>query len=218
MAKKIDLTGRKFGRLTVLREHEVRSKNGRIRWLCLCECGKTTIVIGYSLCSGDTNSCGCLRSEIVTRLNVIHGDSVSLDFASLYSVWANMKYRCSNIKSTVYKNYGERGIKVCDEWVKSYTSFKCWALENGYMKNLTIDRIDNNGNYEPCNCRWATNKEQARNKRNTLIFELHGESKTLAEWCDIYGIGYDCVYGRINKSGYGLKRALTEPVHCLQDK
>lgn len=125
----------------------------------------------------------------------------------LYSVWKTMKYRCSNKNNHKYKNYGGRGIKVCDEW-KDYSLFKAWALSNGYRDNLTIDRVDVDGNYEPNNCRWVDMKTQQRNRSNNKLIEYKGETKCLSEWVEITGIGHKTILYRLN-NGWSVEKALT---------
>jgi hypothetical protein len=174
-----DLTGKRFGKLVVLRRSETKSR--RTFWLCNCDCGKTKIVNAEQLKNGGTKSCGCLLKEP-------HRKTHGLSNSRLYRIYYAMRWRCYNIKSNSYKDYGARGIKVCDEWLNSFQAFYDWAMANGYQDSLSIDRIDSNGIYEPNNCRWATNEEQSRNKRSNIIFEHNGENRTLAEWCRTYGI------------------------------
>lgn len=113
-----------------------------------------------------------------------HGDC----FTRLYSIWQNMKLRCLNGKDKLYKHYGGRGIKICQEWLVSYTNFRCWAMENGYQDDLTIDRIDVNGNYEPDNCRWVTQQVQCANRRNTIFITIDGMTKSISEWSKFYNV------------------------------
>lgn len=193
---KKDLTGKRFGRLTVLKEAG-RSKDRQIIWECICDCGNTTLVKAGNLTSGDTKSCGCLHKEKFT--NFKHGQR----HTKLYGVWCGIKARCQNPNSTSYKDYGGRGIKICEEW-EDFTNFYSWAIANGYKNGLTIERKDNNKNYSPSNCKWATYKEQANNKRNNVYFTYQGETKTLAQWDE--STDKD-IAGRISK-GWTIEQAM----------
>lgn len=157
--KLVDLTGQRFGRLVVIRR--MPSVNKRTKWLCVCDCGNEIIAESYNLKTGHTTSCGCFQREATAEANQTHG----MRKTRLYRIWVCMKNRCYAKSYHAFKHYGGRGIKVCAEWRNSFETFRDWALSNGYADNLTIDRVDTNGDYCPANCRWATMAEQNQNKR-----------------------------------------------------
>lgn len=203
MPKALNLIGEKYGKLTVL-EKAGKDKRGCWLWLCKCECGNETIVNGAKLKNGHTKSCGCGSAGN----HISHGKTGT----RIYRIWQAMKSRCSNTDIPAYKDYGGRGISVCKEWESDFVCFYNWAISNGYDDNLSIDRIDVNGNYEPSNCRWTTKKEQAINTRKFKLFTFNGESHTLKEWCEILNINYRTLRSRILYNGWSIERALSEGV------
>lgn len=209
----IDLTNKQFGRLTVIKRtgtHTTPNGGKTPTWLCICECGNCVEVLGSNLRKGNTKSCGCLQKEYAhQQTNTLrHGE----EGTRLYKIWQQMKYRCSNSPSNNhYDNYAARGITVCDEWANDYSTFAEWARQNGYSDELTIDRIDVNGNYEPSNCRWATMAEQNRNKTTTFYVTIDGETKCLKDWAREFGIKYSTVQMRIER-GWKVEDALTAPI------
>lgn len=182
-----DLSGNRYGMLVVTERAE--DKGGRTRWLCKCDCGKTTIAYAINLKRGFTKSCGC-------NIYKNRGNQNRKKYPQLYNIWKAMRWRCYGESSISYKNYGERGIKLCKEWYDSFDAFCEWSIKNGYKPGLTIDRINNNGIYAPDNCRWTTVKEQARNRRSSIMIEYRGEKKALPEWCDELNLPYDRIHGR----------------------
>jgi hypothetical protein len=188
-----DLSGKKFGKLTVVKK---QGRQGSFAlWECLCDCGETSFVITTNLTRGKQVSCGCYNKKLQTELHTTH----DLYNHPLYSVWSSIKTRCYNSKCKHYNRYGGRGIKVCEQWLDFINFYNDMLI--GYEKGLTIDRIDNNGNYEPSNCRWATTKEQQNNKRSSVFMEYNNEVKTLKQWADYYSIDYHSLWSR-HKKGY----------------
>ena len=204
----LDLTGQKFGRLTVIRLLDERTKNGGKKYLCRCDCGTEKVVQQGHLRSGAIKSCGCLLRETTIARNKVEKRKHGLMNTKLYAVWRSMKQRCFDENSSSYFRYGGRGITVCDEWKDDFQAFYDWSMANGYREGLSIDRIDVNGNYEPGNCRWATMKKQANNRTNNTIVEYNGVSKTLSEWAEFYNISYDIFLKRL-EGGNSFEDAIT---------
>ena len=167
MSRALELKSLRFGKWTVITQVG-KCTSGQLRWKCVCDCGTQRTVAGYSLKSGDSKSCGCGKSRAFRERNTLHGDSRT----RLYKIYYGIKNRCYDKKNENYRYYGKKGIKMCKEWMENYLKFKKWAEDSGYAKNLTIDRINNNGNYEPNNCRWVSMMEQNRNKSNNFGITL----------------------------------------------
>lgn len=203
--KSKNLTNQKFGRLLVV--SKFGSKNNKVYWNCICDCGNNVLVTTSNLKCNKIKSCGCLKSEILTKRNIKHNQRNT----KLYDIWKTIKQRCFNPNCNSYHNYGGRGITICENWKDNYNSFYQWSIENGYKEGLTIDRIDNNGNYEPSNCRWTTRLVQGNNTRTNKYITINNETKSLADWCRFYNISYFLVQQRINKSKWDIIKALTTP-------
>ena len=183
--------GTRFGRLVVVEAAKTVQKVKMS--LCKCDCGSIVSVRNCHLLSGHTRSCGCLAREAKPK------NPNKMSGTPLYKVWDGMKYRCYSPNAPQYHNYGSRGITMCDEWHKSYRAFRDWAISNGYQPGLSLDRIDNDGNYEPSNCRWTDSVEQGRNRRTNIIIEYKGEKKTVAEWAEYTGLYYTTILERYRK-------------------
>ena len=181
-------------------------------WEMRCPCGEN-FVAQPSDTSGLCRKCS--RKALGNKMR-IHGESPreSSRASRLYNIWNGMKFRCETKKSAKGKGYADRGIKICEEW-QEYLTFKKWALENGYNDNLSLDRIDVDGDYCPGNCRWVDQKTQSNNKRNNHMLTYKGETKTMAEWAEIKGIKYHTLKNRINKYGFTVEEALERPVSYL---
>lgn len=204
----IDLTGKIFGRITVIKRAP-KDKRGECYWLCRCSCGNIKRVSGYKLRSGNTRSCGCLQNEIRKSgtLRRTHG----MTNTRLYAIWSNMKSRCENPKNIEYAAYGGRGISVCKEWHK-FEAFYHWAISSGYRDNLTIDRINVNNGYLPGNCRWASSAEQSLNRTDNHFITAFGKKQTIKEWSLESGLKYDTIERRINQYGYTPEEAVSLPL------
>lgn len=195
-SKIIDLTGNKYGKLTVL---GIASRNP-LKWKCICDCGNTTEVGSSNLKRGQVTTCGCSHR----RGNPTHGQC----YTRVYKIYAKILRRCYKEYDPAYKNYGGRGITMCDEWRNSFVAFSEWAYSHGYSDDLSIDRIDNNKGYSPDNCRWATTYEQANNTRKNRVYTMNGETKTLSQWCRDYNAPYNRIHARLN-AGWSFEEAIT---------
>jgi len=205
MSKTVNLVGQRFGRLLVV-SRAGSDKRGEALWECECDCGAVTVVLGSNLRKGKTKSCGCYKEELMSagQLHTTHG----MCGTSIYIVWQNMLRRCS-VDNEKHYRWAGRGIKVCDEWLK---------FENFYKDmgdppiNGTIDRIDNDGNYEPSNCRWATQKEQSRNRSSNIEITHEGRTQCIAAWEEELGFSPGTVWRRLNIYKWSLDKAMSEPL------
>jgi hypothetical protein len=205
MAVKVDLTGFKNGRLTVISLH---STGYRTKWNCLCECGKTFISESYTIKTGKVKSCGCIRVEKTISMRTIHGYRDH----PLYDIWCHMKDRCLNSKNPAYHNYGGRGITVCDEWVSDVKCFIDWCLNNGWESGLEIDREDNDKGYSPINCRIVTSAVNSYNRRTNVRIEYKGRHYNTKELEAINGIPANRILRRIRDYKWSVEDAISRPV------
>lgn len=204
-----DMAGLVFGRLTVIGYS--RSIKNSAYWNCRCSCGNGVEVGGHAMRSGHTASCGCLHSETLAERNRKHSHAERKNKHPDYSVWKAMKKRCYNPNSPFYKNYGGRGIKVCERW---RTSFQNFTEDMGRRPTgFSIDRIDNNGNYSPENCRWASVQDQANNRSNNRVLEFGGLKMNSKQWAIKLGMSPSCLRTRLH-NGWPIERALTTPQKC----
>ena len=186
-----------YGRLTLIKKYEGKKS------LFRCECGNIKMINIHNVEYGRVKSCGCLFKE---GNNKKHGDKNE----RLYHIWKSMRERCNTPSCRSYYNYGGRGIGICSEW-DDYLNFKNWAINNGYSKDLTIDRINVDGNYEPSNCRWVTMKQQGNNKRTNVFLTYNGKTMTMTQWAEEIGIDHRVLWSRLN-SGWSVEKALTQPI------
>ena len=190
MAKIVNLAGLRFGRLLVIKNVGT-DRNGSSKWLCKCDCGNKKIVTNSNLRNNSTKSCGCLQKENKTKHNKWN--------TRIYRIYYGIKQRCYNPKYSRYYDYGGRGITVCDEWKNDFMSFYNWAMANGYRDDLTIDRIDVNGNYKPHNCRWISREEQQSNTRKSHFIEYNGKKQTMAQWSRELKLSPNTIKFHLNK-------------------
>ena len=197
-----DMVGHKYGKLTAL--HRISNADGHTKYECKCECGNIVIVDSCNLSTGATKSCGCIRKSTTKTLKLSHGQCGT----RLYRCWRNMIDRCENFNNVEYKNYGNRGIFVCEEW-HSFNNFYIWALSNGYKDTLTIERIDVNKGYSPDNCTWADYYTQARNRTDNVKIRFNGKEMILTDWAKEVGINESTIRARL-KRGWSIEDALTK--------
>lgn len=186
MATFEDLRGQKFNKLTPVKYL------GNRKWECVCDCGKVVTVFTNNLKRGNTKSCGCLNKELASQRMTKHGKCNS----RTYYIYNNMKERCYTKSNSCYKDYGGRGIVVCNDWKNDFMNFYKWAMSHGYDDSLTLDRIDVDGNYEPSNCRWVTFTDQQRNKRNNIQITYKGKTQPLKIWCEELDLPYNSIHHR----------------------
>lgn len=202
-----DLTGRRFGRLTVIGIEDTNTR--KTYWACQCDCGKMKRVRSDSLLRGSIRSCGCLKEER-DKINLNSSASkkkfeetgYKVGGTRLYGIWQNMKGRCNNPNDARYDRYGGRGIKVCGEWETDFIAFHDWAIASGYSDDLTLDRKDNDGDYCPDNCRWATQKEQSNNRSTNIKITIGNATKNLTEWCEIFKLDNKKVFARYYRGAF----------------
>lgn len=198
MSKIKDLTGQKYGRLTVI--EMIPKTTRKTFWKCVCECGNEKIVRSDQVQCGNIQSCGCFVPQRD------HGKSKTRQ----YNIWMHMKHRCYDTNDISFNNYGGRGISVCDEWCNDFKIFYDWAMSNGYSDDKSLDRIDNEKNYEPSNCRWATKREQDKNKRTTAFTVYFGKRISILELSEITGIKHSILTKRHHRGE--TNERLTRPI------
>lgn len=207
MARFKDLTGRRFGRLLVL-SHAVNDKQNKAQWNCRCDCGNEKVVRASTLKRGHALSCGCFQREMLSKRKWEHGHTANGTTSKTYKAWMLMKGRCFDRNNDSFKSYGGRGITVCERWL----TFENFLADMGIKPpGHTLERINNNRNYEPGNCRWATPREQANNRRNTVRLKFQNKTMTVSEWAQEVGLNRDLIALRLYY-GWTVSRALTQPV------
>lgn len=193
MGKVIDLTGQRFGKLVVISRAKENTRNGTTRWICKCDCGNMTTVTKTKLTRGLIVSCGCYRSSK-------NGES----HTRLYRIWYNMHKRCEDPKKDHFDKYGGRGIRVCAEW-SDFFAFKLWAMTHGYTDDLSIDRIDGDGNYEPSNCQWITQKQQMQNISTNRHITFNGKTYTVPQFADSLSVPIYSIRNHL-RAGWSIEK------------
>lgn len=222
--KPIDITGKKFNRLTAIRLHHIEKYNHGTKhfWLYKCDCGNEVVLNKNNVSNGHTQSCGCFQREQTAKASSSH----NLSRVRLYHIWNGIKARCYNKNNPAYKYYGGRGICICEKWKDDFKAFYDWSMNNGYKEEtrksnnyniLTIDRIDTNGNYCPENCRFVTAKEQSRNVRTNTLITYNNESRCLSEWAEIFGIDSELLRERL-KRNWSFEKAISTPPEMYKNR
>lgn len=219
MKKRIDRIGEVIGRLTIIDIAPDRfDKRGKPRqyWVCRCECGAVKEIRNDGLNGKRTMSCGCLQRDRASQINRGRTDGFKYGDSRerIHNIWYLIKFRCEDPASPSFHNYGGRGIRMCEEWsdgITGYFKFKEWSLNNGYREGLSIDRINNNGDYSPENCRWVDTYTQGNNKRNNVLIEYGGRTQTLSQWARELGVPTKNLHNRIRVLGWDIERAFTQP-------
>ncbi len=210
MTKFRDLTGRTFGRLSVLHVDTSRPRKPDVPYVVRCECGTIKSIRGVDLVTGNTKSCGCIRREVAAerarKRNTTHG----MSRRRLYHTWNNMVRRCSDPRRPDYPRYGGRGIKVCDRWLEPENFYA--DMGDPPAAAMSLDRIDNDGDYSPENCRWATISQQCRNQRKSILITYNGVTKPMLDWAEEFGLGGGTLKTRIFTLGWPVDKALLTPV------
>jgi hypothetical protein len=204
MSNPIDMVGQKYGRLTVI-EMAGHNKHKQRQWRCVCDCGTSVEKSGSDIRSGNTLSCGCLHKELLSAASKTHGMSKM----PIWSIHRAMMDRCYLTTSHAYNCYGGRGITVCERW-QTFENF--FADMGNKPTGMSLEREDNNGGYNPENVQWATAKDQANNRRSSRWIEFRGETKTLAQWCEVLGLKVGTVWARLSRDGYSVEEAFTKPI------
>ena len=212
MCKEPLAAGNRFGRLVLIERVQTGRRH---KWLCSCDCGSATAVTDTNLRYGNTKSCGCLNRELTSERNSTHGHTRGYASTKTYEAWQNMRRRCNDASNKRYARYGGRGIRVCDQWNDSFDRFL--ADMGPCPQGHSIDRIDNNGDYTPENCRWANRSEQMKNRSNARTLEIDGVTKNLCDWAAQYGVKPDTISMRI-RYGWTVKDAVTKPVRHLSPR
>lgn len=209
-----DLTGKRFGRLVVIEKCPVahtKSGNTVFKWKCQCDCGNVVNAVHSNLVKGATNSCGCYQKELAAERFSKHGKRNT----RLYAIYYNMKSRCYNKNNKRYGSYGGNGIEICEEWLEDFMNFYNWSMSHGYRDDLSIDRIDVNGNYCPENCRWSDQEQQSNNQRKTIFIEICGEKKSLKQWTNLM----EWKYGKYSaRSRRGVEIFSVEELKMIEEK